>query len=412
MRTLVSAALAGLLLSAGAVAPAPAAGAAVPAPVTGSAVPAALVDAVPTPELDWQPCHDIAECATVRLPLDYDEPDGETIGIGVLRVRAKDRAHRIGSLFVNPGGPGGSATEMALSAPSFLSGSLLRRFDIVGVDPRGIGAGEHLTCFTSAGEQAGVLDLFSAAFPVTRKENADYVRGSELLGRACSTTGRRLAGSVSTAEVARDMDVIRRAVGDSKLTFYGKSYGSYLGQVYANMFPDRFRALVVDGTIDPVAWTGRNTRQILDDRVHFSDGAYRALVDLLRRCDRAGEERCVFAAGDPVRNFDAITRRLLLGRGPMTYADFVMATILALFSPDAGAQVTRLAADVRAALDGGRVSPRAAVAYDNTKEAGTAVLCTDGLFPGDAATWPAAVAGDQLPGGRWRRAGCSRTRRC
>jgi len=118
-----------------------------------------------------------------------------------------------------------------------------------------------------------------------------------LLGQACSTTGRRLAGSVSTAEVARDMDVIRHAVGGQQLTYLGTSYGSQLGQVYANMFPDRFRALVVDGTVDPTVWVGRNTRQILDDRVHFSAGVYQLLVEVLQRCDRAGEEFCVFAAG-------------------------------------------------------------------------------------------------------------------
>jgi hypothetical protein len=130
---LLTAGLAGLTL---------AAGAAVPAQATRTAQ-ERLVDAVATPKLDWRPCHDVAECATVRLPLDYDEPTGETIGIGVLRIKAEDQRRKIGSLFLNPGGPGGSATEMALTAPSFLSESLLRRFDIVGVDPRGIGASEH-----------------------------------------------------------------------------------------------------------------------------------------------------------------------------------------------------------------------------------------------------------------------------
>ncbi|MFG1602605.1 alpha/beta hydrolase [Actinoplanes sp. NPDC049265] len=395
---LLTAALAGLALAGGAAVPVRAA----------AAAPAPPVDAVPTPVLDWRPCHDIAECATVRLPLDYDEPTGETVGVGVLRVRARDQAHRIGSLFVNPGGLGNPATALALSAPTLLSGPLLDRFDIVGVDPRGVGSSEHLDCFTSAADRAEVLDLLSVPFPVTRAETDDYLRGSRLLGQACSTTGRRLAGSVSTAETAQDMDVIRRAVGDEKLTYYGRSYGSQLGQVYANMFPDRFRALAVDGTFDPTAWVGRTTRVIFDERAHFSNGTYRTLIEVLRRCDTAGERYCVFAAGDPVRNFDSIARRLrhrslVFDGGTMTYAEFVMATSTSLFRPDAGARVTRIAADVRTALDDGPdpataerlravVAAVRAVADDNMTEAGKALQCTDGLYPADVASWPAAVA--------------------
>jgi pimeloyl-ACP methyl ester carboxylesterase len=407
---LLTAALAGILLSAGAVAPGSAAPA---APDRTSRTESERVDAVPTPRLGWHACHEIAECATARLPLDYDQPDGATTEIALLRVKAKDQRRKIGSLFLNPGGPGGSATSFALFAPSFLSDSLLERFDIVGVDPRGIGAGANVRCFSSVADQTPVLDLLNVPFPVTRAEEQRYVAGSELLGKACSTTGRPLSGAMSTAEVARDMDVIRRAVGDRKLNYLGFSYGSALGQYYANMFPDRFRALAVDGVLDPAAWVG-STRQILDERLRSSDGAYRALIEILERCDRAGEKFCVFAAGDPVRNFGAIARALRAepielpvggGTFTVTYAIFVGAVLGSLYGIDAGPAVTRLAAEVWAALTANSTDAltervRAArpaergydIPYQNGLEASSTVICTDGRHPADAGSWPAATA--------------------
>jgi pimeloyl-ACP methyl ester carboxylesterase len=381
------------------------------AAVPGSAA-ARGVDSVPTPKLGWYGCYEIAECATVQLPLDYDQPKGAKTEIAVLRVKAKDQSKKIGSLFLNPGGPGGSSTEFALFAPYFLSESLLERFDIVGVDPRGIGASANIKCFTSVKDQTEVLNLMNVPFPVTKAEEKSYIAGSKLLGKACSTTGRPLTGAASTAEVARDMDVVRRAVGDKKLNYLGFSYGSVLGQYYANMFPDRFRALVVDGVLDPRAWVG-NTRQILDERLRSSEGASKALAEILKRCDQAGETKCVFAAGDPVKNFETITRELKKsplqlpdgadGTIEVTYAVFISAVLGSLYGLDAGEQVTALAAEVQAAQQGApaALTARATAArtakpgydfpYENGFEASSAVICTDGRHPADASTWPAAV---------------------
>jgi len=182
---LLTAALAGIVLSAVAAAPGSA------APVASdrtSKVESKRVDAVPTPKLGWYKCYQIAECATARLPLDYDKPKGATTEIAVLRIKAKDQKHKIGSLFLNPGGPGGSATEFALFAPYFLSDSLLQRFDIVGVDPRGIGASANVRCFKSVKDQTAVFDLMNVPFPVTKAEEKRYVTGSKLMGKACSTS--------------------------------------------------------------------------------------------------------------------------------------------------------------------------------------------------------------------------------
>nr|WP_232297447.1 alpha/beta hydrolase [Actinoplanes sp. SE50/110] len=379
------------------------------------------VDAVPTPKLGWYKCYAIAECATVQLPLDYDRPQGAKTEIAVLRVKAKDQKHRIGSLFVNPGGPGGSATDFALGASDFLSDELLQKFDIVGVDPRGIGASANIRCFKTVKDQTAVVDQLNIAFPLGRKQEASYVAGARALGKACSSTGKPLSGAVSTTEVARDMDVIRRAVGDRKLTYLGFSYGTALGEYYANLFPDRFRALVIDGNLDPRAWVGAGAagNQILDARLHSADGAYRALKEIFKRCDRAGEKYCSFAAGDPEKNFAAIAASLKAkplvitdesGTYTITYADFVSAVLGGLYSTYAGESAMDTAAQVAALIKGD--SPAAVAAarttllkrikaarsvgydfpYDNGLEAGTAVICTDGTHPKNAATWPAATA--------------------
>jgi pimeloyl-ACP methyl ester carboxylesterase len=387
------------------------------------------VDSVPTPKLGWYRCYGYAECATVKLPLDYDNPKGAKIELAVLRVKARNARQRIGSLFVNPGGPGGSAVQLAHAAPYFLGDEVLDRFDVVGVDPRGIGFSDQLKCFRNNGEQAAALEGYTLPFPYTPAEEKASVAAVKALGRACSTTGRRIAGAMSTAEVARDMDVLRRAVGDKKLTFLGFSYGSALGQYYANMFPDRVRAVAIDGVINPVAWVGtRATREIIqDDRLRSADGAYKALREILVRCDKAGGALCRFAPGNPVKNFDLIATRLkarpvvLEDEGEsvtVTYAGFITYTLFALYSPSGYRSITSLAAELiilteppavgaakarrasahRSALQHVQrleraikvraQSPARDFPYDNSWEAYVGVACTDGLHPRDAALWP------------------------
>ncbi|MER6000089.1 hypothetical protein ABT120_16065 [Nonomuraea angiospora] len=175
----VIAALAGTIVTAGGAfadttAPSPAAAV---SPDRTSAAESRKVDAVPTPVLAWSACFEIAECATVRLPLDYDQPRGATTEVAVLRVKAKDQANKIGSLFVNPGGPSIPATKLALAAPSFMSDELLDRFDIVGVDPRGIGSSQNVRCFASGEDQASALDNLGVPFPVSKAEKQAYIKG-------------------------------------------------------------------------------------------------------------------------------------------------------------------------------------------------------------------------------------------
>lgn len=269
--------------------------------------------------------------------------------MALLKVPANDQAHKIGSLFVNPGGPGGSAVDMAAAAPYLFNTAITSRFDVIGIDPRGVAYSDQLHCFPDARRQQPVLTKLNLPFPVTRKEVRSYSRGAEQLGRACSDYGKKLAGAMSTAEDARDMDVIRRAVGDRQLTYLGFSYGTYLGQVYANLFPDRVRSMVIDGVLDPIAWAGTpDTADIPQTlRVPSGQGAYRALKEALRRCDVVGVTTCAFAsttAGQTsLQKFDALaasmrTNPIVIsdpdeGDYTVDYATMIAVTLSDLYDP-------------------------------------------------------------------------------
>jgi len=243
--------------------------------------------------------------------MDYDKPLGAATEVSVLRVKARNQKAKLGSLFVNPGGPGGSGAAFAYFSPQFLGTKLLDRFDIVGLDPRGTNFSDQVKCFTSNATQNKALAGMNVAFPDTASQEKAYVASSRAFGKACSTTGRPLSASMSTAEVARDMDVLRRAVGDKKLSYLGFSYGTYLGQVYANMYPERVRAVAIDGVLDPVAWAGTPATAGIPQtaRIKSGEGAAKALHEILVRCDKVGGKKCRFAPGNPVANYELVARR-------------------------------------------------------------------------------------------------------
>ncbi|MFI2710387.1 alpha/beta hydrolase [Micromonospora sp. NPDC018662] len=426
IRSLAATGIAGILLAGSAVSPAVAAP--TPQPTTydrTSAAEARRVDRVPTPKLDWYACYDYAECATVRLPLDYDNPKGATTEVALLRVKARDQQHKVGSLFLNPGGPGGSGTSIALAAPYFLGDDLLDRFDVVGVDPRGVEASDNIKCFRTVKDQTKAYGGLNVAFPWTKAEEKAYVAASKAVGTACSTTGKPLTGAASTAEVARDMDVLRRAVGDKKLSYLGFSYGTALGQYYANMFPDRFRALVVDGVLNPNAWVGQGQarNQVQEARLRSADGAYKALHEILVRCGKAGAEQCALAArGNPVAGYETVAKRLRKkpaviddpdnGSFTVSYADFVGATLSALYDPYGWQSVVDITEQLLTATDPAAGKAAAATArqalaaraaqarqqrgydfpYNNGLETFLTVDCTDAYHPKSADAWPALSA--------------------
>ncbi len=395
------------------------------------------VDTVPTPALHWYDCDGNFRCTTVRLPLDYDAPQGPQVEIALRKLPAKQPSRRLGTLFVNPGGPGVSGTDFVLDAPAFLTPGLLSRFDLVGFDPRGVGASDAVRCFAGPAEQAPVLTtLTTVPFPYGLKAQQTYMKAETALGRGCSSTGAPLAVSMSTAQVARDLDVLRRAVGDQRLSYLGFSYGSYLGQVYANLFPDRVRALALDGVLDPVGWAGTAATENLpiEARIHAAEGAAKALRTALVRCDKVGPDLCSFADGDPVKNFALVARRLKAHpivlvdpdsdeRATFGYPDLVsnvlsalyytdgpevltnlLATLLVTTAPEgrvaagqrrrSAGQVAGVVQEIASRTEGRR--PGLAFPYDNSFEAQAAVACTDSLNPAHLDSYrQAGVAADR-----------------
>jgi len=199
--------------------------------------------------LDWQPCDNGFECARLLVPFDYARPAGRRFSLPVIKLPAAEAAQRIGALVVNPGGPGGSGVEYALGARSEFPSAALARFDIVGFDPRGVAGSEPaLACMT--GPQ---LDKYLAVddMPANAAQLGVVVAQSKLYAARCAQNSAALLPYVGTQNAARDMDVLRAALGESQLTYLGKSYGTYLGAWYAQLFPRRVRALVLDGAVDP-----------------------------------------------------------------------------------------------------------------------------------------------------------------
>ncbi|MFM8305078.1 MAG: alpha/beta hydrolase [Actinomycetota bacterium] len=213
--------------------------------VTGA--PAAVDAQVgPTGPLRWRACGGGFECATLSVPRDDAQPDGPTVSLALVRAPARDPEQRIGSLVVNPGGPGGSAVDYVRGSARALPSELRDRFDIVGVDPRGSGQSDPIRCrFDMARYYA--LD-FS---PDDAAERAALVTGIQEYVDACVAAEGDDLRYVSTDATVRDLDKVRAALGDDRLTFLGYSYGTYIGAKYAAAFPDRVRALVLDGAVDP-----------------------------------------------------------------------------------------------------------------------------------------------------------------
>ncbi|NKQ57402.1 alpha/beta hydrolase [Amycolatopsis sp. K13G38] len=194
------------------------------------------------------------ECARLTVPMDYAHPDGPTVSVGLLRRKASDPADRIGSLVVDPGGPGGSGMEVAARlGPTVANQAIGLRFDLVGFDPRGVGASQpRVRCLSDAERDAdrenhrgdGTTPESSAAW-------ASYAKDFAAKCVQRTQYGADMLANVGTRDVVKDLDVLRAALGDAKLSYLGYSYGTQLGYSYAEAYPRNVRALVLDGAIDP-----------------------------------------------------------------------------------------------------------------------------------------------------------------
>lgn len=237
---------------------------------TGEKAPAGL-ERFYEQSLEWEKCgrHN---CAKVTVPVDYSDPDGETLELSVRRVAATGKTNRV--LFVNPGGPGGSATQFASTVASAISTDMRKAWDVVGVDPRGVGNSTPLQCLDDA-----EFDEWIAGDPTpdTKEELDEFKAAMRQMAEACENNSGKLASHISTEEAARDQDVVRALLGQEKLHWYGASYGTQLGATYANLFPANVGQMVLDGAVDvSLDSVGQSLGQ--------AEGFHRALVAFLENC--------------------------------------------------------------------------------------------------------------------------------
>ncbi len=203
--------------------------------------------------LEWGECEasDLdtgmeTECATLQVPVDYDDPSAGETFISLVRIPASGDAQ--GTLFTNPGGPGESGVEFAPIWAAMLDPQVTENYDVVGFDPRGVGGSDPLECLDTA-ELDEFIDFDPT--PETPEEAEEWAGLLEGMGEGCEQDAGALASHVTTVETARDLDVLRELVGDDQLTYYGASYGTFLGATYAGLFPEKVSRFVLDGAVDP-----------------------------------------------------------------------------------------------------------------------------------------------------------------
>jgi len=268
---------------------------------TPSGAPSANASALPPSRLDWKPCGGSMECATLNVPLDAINPVGSpTIKIALVRLPASGPGRRIGSLLVNPGGPGASGASFVRdNATALFSVDLRARFDIVGFDPRGVGESTPIECVDDA-----TLDRLNANDPTPddAAERQALIDGAREFAAACQRRSGELLPFMSTEQAARDMERIRITLGEEQISYLGFSYGTFLGATYANLFPTRVRAFVLDGAVDPI----QGFQQSLETQ---GKGFADALERFLANCESVAA--CFFNGGRDVRTaFDALMKQI------------------------------------------------------------------------------------------------------
>lgn len=194
----------------------------------------------------WKRCTKGFVCARVRVPMDYTHPEGRQLQIALEMRPASGK--RIGAMLINPGGPGGSGLQYVQAATDSFNRSILTHYDLIGFDPRGVGLSDPIHCLSTK-----QLDAYLSEDPDpdTPAEAQAYADSAVRMGRGCTATSGDLAAHVSTIEAARDMDIMRSALGQPTLNYFGASYGTKLGATYASLFPHKVGRFVLDGALDP-----------------------------------------------------------------------------------------------------------------------------------------------------------------
>jgi pimeloyl-ACP methyl ester carboxylesterase len=371
--------------------------------------------------LHWRSCYGGFQCATARVPLSYRDPRGATISIAVVRHLATGPARPIGTLFVNLGGPQEQIEPFVAGFGGFPA-AIAARYDIITFDPRGFGYSTAIRCFPTMAAESKFLGGLSfeglPVFPVGARQEAAAVRNWARFDARCARRNGSLLDHDTTADVARDMNLLRQAAGSPVLNYIGLSYGTGLGATYANLFPATTGRMVLDGNLNPVAWTHRDgvlptfLRQGSDQA---SAAVMRAFLDL---CGKTTTSACAFSAGTPAATrakWATLLRRLrrrpvTVGAPPQTYT---YATTVAVQSvqlhtvsqwPSAASLLQQLWVASTAGRPSNPASPatRAQVSPPATGatappavytgfEQVLAVICSDSPNPRDPAAYPAAA---------------------
>jgi len=287
--------------------------------------------AVPGTEPGWRSCDDVPQdlvgrgasgmsydCAEVAVPRDWNAPQaGQTYSISMIRIRSATQKNRIGSLLINPGGPGGSGVDLAvyLSYGEALGGlptAITNQFDIIGFDPRGVGRSDPIKCISSTDQDASFA---APPDPVSQADFDSLVALNKKIAEGCGTKYGDQLVTYSTEQAAKDMDAIREAVGDEKMSYLGYSYGTLLGATYAQQFPTKIRAMVLDGAVDP-------KQTYVQGSESQAKGFERAFTNFATWC-KATPDKCPIAPDARKAVTDALAAA---AKNPVAYSDGRKAT--------------------------------------------------------------------------------------
>ncbi|UFS57811.1 alpha/beta hydrolase [Subtercola endophyticus] len=343
--------------------------------------------------LDWSSCNGSFECATATVPLDWSNPSGDTISLALIKKPAGGGT-KLGTLFVNPGGPGVSAVDFLKNSADFAVDPVLQKqYDVVAFDPRGVGASSAVSCVTPKQMDAYLYDITPGAHGSAEWQAAAKASATAF-GAGCEQKTGALLGHVDTESTVRDLDALRASVGDTGLNYLGYSYGTFIGSEYANLFPTKVNRLVLDGVVDPTSTSFDST---LGQAKGF-EGAMRAYL-----ADCLAGSNCPFSG--TVDNASTQVQALLnaVDKSPITASDgrklgsssLLTAIFYPLYSKDSWPYLSQMIAQVK--QGNADLAFQLADAYNgrntdgtyqnNQTEAFTAINCLD--YP--AVTDPATI---------------------
>ncbi len=347
----------------------------------------------------WTSCGERLECASVPVPLDWSDQGGEQINLAVIKQLASKPDQRIGTMFLDPGGPGDTGVGLIRGGGGDIDKWGDGRFDLIAWDPRGTHASSPVKCFASDADAATFWD--GVALPSTPEESTAYVARMRDLAQRCGEAMGPLLSHISTTDTVRDMDRIRELNGDETITYAGLSYGTFIGQMYANMYPDRVRAMMLEGVVYPPDYvTSAETRSSND-----AAGTDQVFNQFLTLCDQAGPDKCALAGhGEPAaarvaRLFAQVKAAPIPAPNAsppdeLHYSDLKISSFPAMRDPHLW---PKYAADLNAAVDGDVTTLMTAVqesrspaAFDEATKS-SAISCLDGPASKTVDDWPTVI---------------------